>query len=326
MAFAQTLRTFIPLVIGLMVGGVGAGMYLDSLPADEGSERARANNLERELKRLQSRIASLEAADERGGTGKHLGKAKRTFADGARSIAEDLREGRPVTPEDIFRASQPLLRDLAPLFDRMRVRQQGELIDSLAGGLTREYHLPPEKQALVRQWFEQKAAAEAARWNALITQDGTRLQDLMRAAADVRPDEGIDPLMESILTGDELENFKSERLQQRLERIQNEADLTVERLNSIVGLDEAQSDRVFAIVARNSRDYDPSMVLDGVSGDLGATPTGNPRAAILEVLKPDQRAAYDAEKARRRGEAAKDLEAMGLILPADWELFDRFGF
>ncbi len=326
MAFAQTLRTFIPLIIGLIVGGVGAGMYLDSLPADEGSQRARANELERELKRLQSRLAALESADERGGIGKRLGKAKRTFADGARSIAEDLREGRPVTPEDIFLASQPLLRDLAPLFDRLRVRQQRELIDGLAGELTREYHLPPEKQALVRQWFEQKAAAEAARWNALITQDGTRLQDLMRAAIDVRPDDGIDPVMESILTGDELENYKSERMQQRLGRVQHEADMTVERLNSIVGLDEAQSDRVFAIVARNSRDYDPSMVLDGVNEDVSSTPTGNPRAAILEVLTPEQRAAYDAEKGRRRQEAAKDLEAMGLTLPADWELFDRFGF
>jgi hypothetical protein len=33
-----------------------------------------------------------------------------------RNIGDDIRAGRPVTPEDIFRASQPLMRDLAPLF------------------------------------------------------------------------------------------------------------------------------------------------------------------------------------------------------------------
>ena len=48
--------------------------------------------------------------------------------------------------------------------------------------------------------------------------------------------------------------------------------------------------------------------------------------AMLDVLRPEQRAAYDAERERRRTEAAKDMEAVGLTLPANWEMLDEDGF
>ena len=108
---------------------------MESLPGVEGSPEERAHQLELELKRAQNRIAALEAADTsrelRGGNaGKsdaagdsEKQRSPRTFADGARSIGEDIRDGRPVSPDDIFRTSKPFLRDLAPLFDRMRVKQ-----------------------------------------------------------------------------------------------------------------------------------------------------------------------------------------------------------
>ena len=89
------------------------------MPGAEGSPEERATWLEVELKKAQNRIAALEAADPRGRR-----KPGRTFADGARNIAEDIRDGRPVSPDDLFRATQPLLRDLSPLFDRMRVREE----------------------------------------------------------------------------------------------------------------------------------------------------------------------------------------------------------
>lgn len=329
------MRSLVPLLIGLIVGGVGATMFVQSLPGAEGSPEERANKLELELKRAQNRIAALEAASsEKRGSGGVLGllagggakDSARTLADGARKIGEDLREGRPVSPEDIFRVSQPLMRDLAPLFDRMRVKQQQQLIDSMTGELARKYDLTPQNQEQLKQWFQKKSEEEAKRWNEMMASSGTRLQDVMRAAQDIRPDEGLDSFMPSILPPDKLESFKTERLAERAERLQREADMRVQRLDAVVGLDETQRDQVFGIMARTSRDYHPDMVLEGAQGEIGVTPGGDRQTAMLSVLRPEQRVALDAERQRRREAAAKDLEAIGLALPPDWDMFDESTF
>ena len=97
------MRSLVPLLIGLIVGGVGATMFMQSLPGAEGSPEERANKLELELQRAQNRIAALEAASSEkrasGGVLARLAKGgakegARTLADGARKIGEDLREGK----------------------------------------------------------------------------------------------------------------------------------------------------------------------------------------------------------------------------------------
>jgi hypothetical protein len=325
---ASPLRSLIPLAIGLAVGGVGAVLFQQSMPGSEGSPEERANKLEIELKRSQNRVAALEAAQsqthEPRGVMQRINShdVKQTLSDGARRIAEDLREGRPVSPDDIFRASQPLMRDLAPLFDRMRVKQQQRLADSKAGELARKYNLNPAQQELLKQWFEKKSEEGAKQWTEMLAQDGTRLEDVMRAASDVRPDEGLESFMPTILSADKLAAFNAERMAQRAQRVQQEADMKVERLDAIVGLDESQRDQVFGIIARNSKEYDPTMMLEGSRGQIPANPTGDRQQAMLSVLRPDQRATYEAERQRRRAEAAKDMEAIGLTLPATWEMFD----
>ena len=310
-------------------------MFLDSMPAAEGSPEERARRLEVELKKAQSRIAALETVEPaaNGRTGKTeardpFGRARprRTLADGARSIAEDIREGRPVSPEDIFRASQPLMRDLAPLFDRMRLQQQDRVFDTMMGELSRKYHLTPQNQAALKQWFHEKSNEEAKRWTEMIGRDGTRLEEVIRASHEVRPDAGLDKFMEGVLSGGELTAFKTERLNERAGRVQNEADMKMQRLHAIVNLDDAQRDQVFAAMARSSKEYDPAMVLEGARGPIGATPGGTPQEAMLAVLTPDQRAAYEAERLRRREEAAKNLEAIGLTLPPTWSLLDEDDF
>jgi len=322
--FSRSLRSLIPLVIGLAIGGAGVALFTDSMPGEPGSVEERAHQLERELKQARSRIAALEAAEARDGHSPNP-RPGRTFADGARSIAQDIREGRPVTPDDIFRASKPLLRDLAPLFDRMRVKQQQQMIDSLAGELARKYDLNPQQQAALAKWFEGKAEEEAKRWNFLVTQEHTGVEDLMRASRDLRPDEGIEQFMPSVLSGEKLAAFQKEHLAERAERVQQEADTQVQRLDSIVQLDDAQRDQLFGIMARGSKDYDPAMALENATGAIGPTVSGNRQDAMMALLRPEQRAAYEAERERRRVEAAKNLEAVGLSLPADWEmLIDGF--
>lgn len=331
MPLPQSIRALLPLVLGLVVGGIGVTLFRESLPGAEGSPEARANKLELDLQRANNRVAELEATqakgpEPQGALGRMVAHAKdhrRTLADGARQIAEDIREGRPVNPEDIFRASQPLMRDLAPLFDRIRVKAQQQEIDSLTGELARKYNLTPQGQAALKQWFQDQSNAAAKRWSEMVARDDTRLEDVIRASREVRLDEGLDSFMPSLLSGEQLTAFQTERMAERAQRVEREADMKMQRLNAIVGLDDTQREQVFGIMARNSRDYDPSMNLEGAHGPIGATPGGNPREAMLSVLNPDQRAAYDAETARRRAEAVKNMEAIGLTLPPNWEMLDE---
>ena len=331
MPLRQSIRALLPLIIGLVVGGIGATLFRESMPGGEGSPEERANKLEVELKQANNRIAALEATssgahEPRGVLGRIAAGAKdhrRTLADGARRIAEDIREGRPVSPDDIFRASQPLMRDLAPLFDRIRIKAQQKEIESLTGELARKYNLTPQAQESLKQWFEGKSNEAAKRWSEMVARDDTRLEDVIRASREVRLDEGLDAFMPSLLSGEQLTAFQTERMAERAERVQHEADAKVQRLNAIVNLDAAQRDQVFGIMARGSRDYDPSMALNGALGPIGPTPGGNPREAMLSVLNPDQRALYEAETLRRRAEAAKDMEAIGLTLPPNWEFLDE---
>jgi hypothetical protein len=289
-----------------------------SLPGAPGTAEERTVRLEQELKRANREIAALKA-DNPGASS----RPGRTVRDGLREIADDIRAGRPVTPDDIFRMTQPLLRDLSPLLDRMRVREQQHMTESLTGELARKYDLTPGQQEQLARWFEAKAGENAKRWSDLVGQEGTRLEDLVKATRDLRPDDGLDEFMDRTLTGDKLTAFKTERMALRAERVQQTADRAVARLDGMVGLDDTQRDQVFAIAARSSADYDPAMKLEGIGGDLSGKPAANSREAMLEVLRPDQRAAYETERQKQYDEASKNAAVLGLTLPADWNPLDE---
>jgi hypothetical protein len=167
----------------------------------------------------------------------------------------------------------------------------------------------------------------AKRWSDLVGREGTRLEDVMRASRDVRPDDGLDAFMERTLTGDKLTDFKTTRMTERAQRVQRDADMRTERLDAIVKLDDAQRDQVFGHMARHSPDYDPAMKLEGASGEIETIGRGaGHRDAFFSVLRPEQRAAFMAEQHRRRESAQKDKEAIGLTLRPDWDPLDMENF
>jgi hypothetical protein len=311
---SPSVRSLVPLVIGLVIGGVGAVMFQQSLPGAEGSAQEQVIRLERDLKRAENQIAALEAADPRAKR-----RSGRTLADGARSIAEDFKEGRPVTPDDIFRATQPIFRDLAPIFDRMRVVQQKGDIERMTGELARKYDLTAPQQQSLKKWFEGKAEENAKRWTDAMTQEGMTTEDMVRTMNELRPDDGLDAFMEKTLSGEKLAAFQSQRMTERVERVQQDADARTQRLDNIVQLDDSQRDQIFGIMARNSNDYDPAMKLEGADGEIATTTGRTHREALLSVLRPDQREKWEAEQTQRREKAAKELAEMGLSLPPDWD-------
>ena len=319
------IRTLLPLALGLIVGGAGAWLFIDSMPGEPGSAQERADRLEVELKRANDRMAAMEAAGGKG-QDRFANAARRVSPGNARDILEDLRAGRPVNLEEIYNLGKPLIQSLAPLFDRMRVKEQRRWVDTMTGELSRKYALTPGQQGKLREWFDARSAEEARRWTELLASDSTRLEDVARASRRTRLDEGLETFMEGVLPAEKLAAFKSERRAEKIERVNNDADMKVQRLNSIVTLDDAQREQAFALMARSSRDYDPSMILEGPGGRITGAPPTDRQAALLEILTPDQRAAYDVELRRKRAEAEKDLNAIGLTLPPNWEMLDDANF
>lgn len=315
MSLPSSLKSFVPLAVGLVVGGVGVSLFQQSLIGGENSPEQRAAKLETELKKAQNRIAALEDTDPLGRR-----KSHRTVKDSLADIKQRLKSGGPVTPDDAFRLFQPFVRDMSPIFERMRVRDQKHRVESMSGEFSRKYNLSTAQQESLKKWFDAKAEEKARDWTHLVTQEGVKMEDLAKASRDVRLDDaGLDAFMAGTLSGDKLTQFKTDRMNQRAERVQQYADSRTERLNSVVNLDAAQRDQVFGIMARKSGDYDPAMKLEGGAGEIGGAPAGNTRDAVLSVLRPDQREVYQADARRRRDEAAKDLQAIGLSLPDNWD-------
>ncbi len=278
--------------------------------------------MEAELKKANNRVSALEANDPHGRL-----RPGRTMKDGLRNIADDFRNGRPVTPDDIFRATQPLIRDLAPFFDRMRAKELQRQTDAKAGELARKYSLTPTQQESLKKWLDQNAEEEARRYTALISQEGTTMEDLARASNDIRLDEGLDQFMQNTLSGEKLAAFKSNQMLERVGRVQQEADMKVTRLDGIVGLDDTQRGQVFGMMARGARDFDPAMQFEGMGTETSALPPGKSRQdAVLSVLRPEQLKAYEVERVKRREEAQKEMQSMGLTLPDDWNALDHLDF
>lgn len=316
------MRTLIPLVIGLAIGVAGAVLFLQSMPPKEGSAAERVDKLEAELKQANNRVATLEGADPH-----NRRRPGRTLADGARNIAEDIRDGKPVTPDDVFHATQPLIRDLGPLFDRMRVKELQRQTDTKVSELARKYSLNPAQQEALKKWLDQNAIDEAKRFTDMISQDGVKLEDMAKASADVRVDDGLGKFMEGMLSGDKLAAFKSDQMLEKVGKVQQEADMKVTRLDSIVGLDDAQRGQIFGVMARGSRDFEPTMQFEGLGTDSAALTSGQSKQdAVLAILRPDQRQAYDAAQEKRRADAQKEMESMGLTLPNNWSALDHLDF
>ena len=309
------MRQYLGLVIGLVVGVVGAVLFRQSMPPEEGSVEAQLEEAEQVLRVTMMELARYEQ--------RYGSSNPRTVRDGMRTIAEDLREGRDVSPDDVLWTMKPWLRDMAPLFDRMRMIEQEERFDSLAGHYAREYNLSEQGQAELKEWFRQREVENAKAFNDVINSDTSGFVDFVRVTEMTEDSErGLDEFMESQLQGEDLAAFKAERLQERVDSVQDEANRRLHRIDEAVDLDENQLDDMFAVMARGSSSYRPGMDFDGMGSDTSRLEGRARDTAIRQVLRPDQLQQYEQLQAERRMKAEKEMRRMGMTLPRDWELLD----
>jgi hypothetical protein len=306
------LTSMLPLALGVILGAIGAIMFQKTLPPEEGSPEEKIAQLQHELKKTRSEFNEISDLSPR----KRFGP---TTHDGVRSIALAMKTGQPVTPDDIFNAFKPLMRDLSPLTQRMSEIEAKRRAESMAGEYARKYGLNDDQQ---KQLIEHLAANQNEHnitISNLIESDHTSVRDFMEAERNFELDTGLDAFMAQQLKGEELQAFQTERITEKSERAQQDADLQVERIDNIVKLDEQQRHQMFLNMAQTSRHYDPQMQFEGLSEGTKTLPANSSReGAMLSVLRPEQRAAYQQHKQEQLINAQKEASQLGLTIPHDW--------
>jgi hypothetical protein len=316
----STLRSMLPLVTGAFVGALGAILIQRSLPPKAGSPQEQIVILENDLRKAQMDLRAWEDSSPR----KRFGA---TTHDNVRSIAQAIKEGRPVSPDDIFNSFKPLMRDLSPLTERMQAIEIKRSAEARAGACARKYGLTESQQKqLVDNLVFQNTEQMKQHQNMLLS-DHVSMSEYMKAERETDRDLGLDETMAAMLKGEKREEFLTDRLTEKAERVQYEADGKVERIDNIVKLDEKQRHQMFLNMAQTSRHYDPQMQFDGLQEGLQPAAQGmSSEQAMMSVLRPEQRQAYDAHRQQRLQKAQEEAAAIGLTIPNDWDPDDDIGF
>lgn len=273
---------------------------------------------ERNLVQAKTQITKLQS---------QVVKQEPTVEDRSRAAAAqifaDLKAGRPVDMDRVFAHFRPVLRDLSPLFDNMRRRDERREHARIATHMGEAYQLSPAKQEALKEWLAERSIQDAETFRQIVYSNNSTFADFVNASKYRKPEAGLDEFMERTLTGPTRDKFINDRLREKATRIESMANSRVDRLNDVVQLTPAQEDQVFAIMARSSPEYDARMKMDGLGTDVRKVPTGRDReTAIRGLLNQDQLARYNTWRQRRLDEANKEAAEIGLRLPSNWDLYE----
>ena len=301
--------------MGLLIGVLGGIFFGQSLRPDPGSEQARAENAEHQLRIAEAELRRLQ--------GSRIRTDRQRSAEATRNILEDVREGRGADLDDIFRATKPWFNDLSPVINLMRSKEEREQFARLAGDYTRKYDLNESQQKQLRQWLDARATENAQRFVDVVADESSTMYDLMLAGKEAEQNiEGIDEFMEQQLTGETLAAFRADRLQEKINSVEGEANGRLNNLDNIVNLDASQEDQLFFAMARSSEDYIPSMDIEGMNGDRSPLNRKGRNAVIESILTSEQQELLENHRQNRRQNAEEEMREIGLRLPENWQQFE----
>lgn len=308
------LKQVLGLIIGLVVGVTGGVMFMKSLPPEEGS-------LEDQYELATTRLASAERRlmayqrYERSGMGRSR--------DEMRNLVLSAKEGEDLSPDDLFRVMKPWMRDMTPIFERVRQVNAEDWADTKTAEWSRLYDLDEGQRKRLKEWFEVKIGEREDALIKVIQSDQSGFVDFIKATEYGWKDEiGVEPMMEEMLEGGALEKFREDRLNERAESVQNEADRHLSRLDALVYLDDEQHRKMFGVLSRSARDYTPEVGEKGEAAlDLPAR-----NAAIDQILRPDQLQTLNEHRQNRRAEAESNMRRIGMTLPDNWDALERSPF
>jgi len=302
------------LVVGLVVGITGGILFSKSLRPDEGSMQDRMEIAEEELGRARRSLTAME---------RHVQRQEAMIDGGLRDLGRDFKDGKDISPDDLFATMKPWMRKMAPIFERLRRINEEDWTDAQISEWSRKYDLSDGEKEKLKERFVEQSRINAERLTEVVNSDESGFVELIRATEfDWQDTEGVDTVMEGFLEGEQLENYRAERLAERVNSVQTEADRNLQRLDNIVKLDDAQHEQLFGVLVRSSKDYRPEVKPEGFTGEATPMDRRMRDATIRSVLKPEQIERLDEVRNERRDETESKLQRAGLVLPKDWDLLE----
>ncbi|MEJ6578309.1 MAG: hypothetical protein QNL33_20060 [Akkermansiaceae bacterium] len=308
------IKQALGLIIGLIVGVVGGVLYSNSVPPEEGSVEDEYELAVTKLASAERRLMAFSRYEK--------SDAGRT-RDALRDLAKDFKDGKEVSPDDVFATMKPWLREMAPIFERIREVNAEDWANTRTSEWARLYGLSQSERERLEKWFQARGEERAKDLTEVVQSQDSGFVDFIKATEyNWRDASGVEPVIEEMLEGEDLARFREDRLAERAESVQNEADRNLTRLDDVVGLDDDQHRELFGVLSRSARDYRPEV---GVSGEAALDLVGRD-TAINEVLRPDQLEVLNEHRSNRQAEAEKELRRLGMTLPENWDALERESF
>lgn len=309
------MRQYLGAIIGVVVGAMGVILFGQSQSPPEGSLAERLEKTEDRLRTTERRLRSYDTVQRQSQRMRH--------SDGARQIMEDIRSGEGASMDDIFAMAQPWLINISPLLNRIRVKEEKNQFNAIGGEWGRKYELTDRQQKALRNWLDKRAEENAETFVKVLTDEKSTVMDILQAGRDAENNlRGIEQFMEGQLRGQVLADFKQDRVLDRVESVQREANGRLHRLDRLVELDADQEDKLFYLMARSSDDYTPQMEIEGMTGSQLPMDSAARNSALREVLRPEQLSVFDERRAQRRAQAEQEVRELGLRMPEGWDVFE----
>ena len=282
------------------------------------SQRPKPDSLEDRLELAEQRAARSER--QLGALRKY---AERSERGGLRRLARDLKDGKEVSFDDVLGTAKPWMRQISPVMERVRKVNEANWADSRVSEWTRNYDLSDAEKEELKSYFRGQSEANAEKITEVIESDESGFVDFVQATNnDWRDFEGASDLMESFLEGEELEVFQNERLDKRVDAVQEEADRKLGRLDEVVGLDDGQQEELFRVMVRGSDDYRPGVNPEEYTGDASPLDRAARDRAIEAVLRPEQRSVFDEYREEQAREIEEQWRKYQLAPPKDFDLLE----
>jgi len=308
------LKKSLGLVLGLVVGCAGGYLFSKSQRPPPGSIQDRLELAEQEAAKSSREARALKAYVER---------AEGSGSSKFRRLARDLKDGKEVSFDDILGSAKPWMRQVAPVMERVRKVNEAKWVDARVSEWTRNYTLTVAQRNELRGHFKKRSEGNAERITEVINSDQSGFVEFVQATEnDWRDFEETNDLMEGFLKGEELEQFKEERLAKRVEAVQEEADRKLGRLDEIVTLNDEQQAELFRVMARGSEDYRPEVNPQDYRGAIAPLDRVARDAAINGALTPDQREALNEHRENQLRKVAEQWELYQLAPPKDFDLLE----
>ncbi len=308
------LKKSLGLVLGLVVGCAGGYLFSKSQRPAPGSIQDRLELAEQEAAKSSREARALKAYVER---------AEGSGSSKFRRLARDLKDGKEVSFDDILGSAKPWMRQVAPVMERIRKVNEAKWVDARVSEWTRNYTLTVAQRNKLRGHFTKRSEKNTERITEVINSDQSGFVEFVQATEnDWRDFEETNDLMEGFLKGEELEQFKEERLAKRVEAVQEEADRKLGRLDEIVTLSDEQQAELFRVMARGSEDYRPEVNPQDYRGATAPLDRAARDAAINGALTPNQRETLNEHRENQLRKVAEQWELYQLAPPKDFDLLE----